>query len=175
MTNFVKHIILVKSGLITAKRGIKGNIMFLGRYEHTIDEKGRISIPAKFRETLKVNYDERLIITTMDGCLYAYPHKEWKIIEEKASNFDIIKPEDRQFMRIFFSGAMECNLDKLGRIIIPPTHREYAGIVKDVIFAGMLKRIEIWSKERFEEKIIKPSFDSSRDALMSEMASRLGI
>ncbi|MCX7770328.1 MAG: division/cell wall cluster transcriptional repressor MraZ [Proteobacteria bacterium] len=149
--------------------------MFLGRYEHTIDEKGRISIPAKFREILKVKYDERLVITTMDGCLYAYPHQEWKEIEEKASNFDVIKPEDRQFMRIFFSGAMECIVDKLGRIVLPPTHREYAGIVKDVIFAGMLKRIEIWSKERFEERIIKPSLDASISTAISEMASRLGI
>lgn len=149
--------------------------MFLGRYEHTIDEKGRISIPVKFREIMKVRYDERLIITTMDGCLYSYPFEEWKNIEEKATSFDMIKPEDKQFMRIFFSGAMECTLDKLGRIILPPTHREYAGIVKDVIFAGMLKRIEIWSKERFEERVLKPSLDSLQGAAFSEMASRLGI
>lgn len=149
--------------------------MFLGRYEHTIDEKGRISIPAKFREILKVKYDERLIITTMDGCLYAYPYQEWKEIEDKASNFEVIRPEDRHFMRIFFSGAMECPIDRLGRIILPPTHREYAGILKEVIFAGMLKRIEVWSKERFEERVIKPSLDASSGTSISEMASRLGI
>lgn len=149
--------------------------MFLGRYEHTIDEKGRISIPSRFREILRGSYDERLIITTYDGCLYAYPLKEWKEIESKAVNFDVVKPEDKNFMRVFFSGAMECTVDKLGRILLPPTHREYADIKKEVIFAGMLKRIEIWSKERFEEKVLKPSMDMAKEIGVSDMASKLGI
>lgn len=149
--------------------------MFLGRYEHTIDEKGRISIPSRFREILKGSYDERLIITTYDGCLYAYPEKEWKELESKAVSFDVIRPEDKNFMRVFFSGAMECYLDKLGRILLPPTHREYADIKKEVIFAGMLKRIEIWAKERFEERVLKPSMDVKSGGGVSDMASRLGI
>lgn len=149
--------------------------MFLGRYEHTIDDKGRISIPSRFREILRVSYDERLIITTYDGCLYAYPIKEWKEIENKAVSFDMVRPEDKNFMRVFFSGAMECNVDKLGRIVLPPTHREYAGIKKEVIFAGMLKRIEIWSKERFEERVLKPSMEMIKETGVSDMASRLGI
>lgn len=149
--------------------------MFSGRYEHTIDEKGRISLPVKFREILKQKYDERLVITTMDGCLYCYPYLEWKQLEEKAVNFEIIKPEDKNFMRLFFSGAMECVPDKLGRILLPQTHRDYAGIKRDVTFAGMLKRIEIWSKEKFDEVILKPSLEGDRAASISEMASRLGI
>ncbi len=149
--------------------------MFSGRYEHIIDEKGRISLPAKFREILKVKYDERLVITTMDGCLYCYPYAEWKILEEKAVNFEVIKPEDKNFMRLFFSGAMECVPDKLGRILLPQTHREYASIKKEVIFAGMLKRIEIWAKEMFDEKILKPSLESNGAASFSEMASHLGL
>lgn len=149
--------------------------MFSGRYEHTLDEKGRISLPVKFRDLLKVKYDERLVITTMDGCLYCYPYEEWKLLEEKAVNFELLRPEDKNFMRLFFSGAMECIPDKLGRILLPQTHREYAGIVKDVIFAGMLKRIEIWAKEKFDEKVIKPSLEVNGAAIYSELASRLGI
>lgn len=149
--------------------------MFSGRYEHTLDEKGRISLPVKFRDLLKIKYDERLVITTMDGCLYCYPYEEWKLLEEKAVNFELLRPEDKNFMRLFFSGAMECTPDKLGRILLPQTHREYAGIIKDVIFAGMLKRIEIWAKEKFDEKVIKPSLEANGAAIYSEMASRLGI
>ncbi len=149
--------------------------MFLGRFEHTIDEKGRISIPSRFREILKGGYNERLIITTYDGCLYLYPETEWKKLADKALTFDFVLPKDKEFMRLFFSGAMECSLDKLGRILIPPPHREYAGIKKDVIFAGMLKRIEIWAKERFEERVLKPSMEANKEEGVSEMASRLGI
>lgn len=149
--------------------------MFSGRYEYSLDEKGRISLPSKFREILKLKYDERLVITTMDGCLYCYPYQEWKILEEKAVSFELVKPEDKNFMRLFFSGAMECVPDKLGRILLPQTHREYAGIKKEVTFAGMLKRIEIWAKERFDATILKPSLDGNSSASISEMASRLGI
>jgi len=150
--------------------------MFSGRYEHSLDEKGRVSLPAKFRETLKKDYaNDKLIITTMDGCIYCYPYQEWKVLEEKAVSFDLVKPEDKNFMRLFFSGAMECIPDKLGRILLPPTHRDYAGIKKEVTLAGMLKRIEIWSKERFDEKILKPSQEGNGSASLSEMASRLGI
>lgn len=149
--------------------------MFSGRYEHTLDEKGRISLPVKFREILKLKYDERLVITTMDGCLYCYPYEEWKQLEEKAVSFEFIKPEDKNFMRLFFSGAMECVPDKLGRILLPQTHRDYAGIKREVTFAGMLKRIEIWSKEKFDEMILKPSLEGDKATTFSEMASRLGI
>jgi MraZ protein len=149
--------------------------MFSGRYDHTIDEKGRISIPVKFREILKVRYDERLMITTMDGCLYAYPYEEWKIVEDKAVNFQVTKPEDKIIKRLFFSGVMECSLDKLGRILLPPPHREYAGIQKDVIFSGGLERMEIWAKERFEENVIKAAEELQSRSSVSDLTSYLGI
>ncbi len=125
--------------------------MFRGRFDYTIDEKGRTSLPAKFREVLSANYDERLIITTFDNCLWAYPVKEWLVIEEKISALPQFKSEVKALQRIFVSGAAECPLDKQGRIVIPPTLRDYAGLKKDIIFVGMTKRIEIWSKEKWNK------------------------
>ncbi len=124
--------------------------MFRGRFDYSIDDKGRISLPAKFREVLSANYDERLIITTFDQCLWAYPLPEWQVIEEKIAALPQFKSQVKALQRVFVSGAVECPLDKQGRIIIPPTLREYGGLKKEVVFVGMTKRIEIWSKDRWE-------------------------
>ncbi len=129
--------------------------MFRGRFEHTIDSKGRISIPAKFRELLAEKFDERVMITNFDRCLVAYPHEEWKNMEEKISSLSMVKKEAKAFQRFFVSAAVECPIDKLGRILIPPTLRSYARLEKEVVFAGMVKKFEIWSKERFLEEIQK--------------------
>lgn len=133
--------------------------MFRGRFEHTIDAKGRVSIPAKFRELLAEKYDDRLMITNFDRCLVAYPYEEWRILEEKISSLSLVKKEVKAFQRFFISGAVECPIDKLGRILIPPSLREYAQLEKNVIFAGMLKRFEIWSKERWIEEIKRSEED----------------
>ncbi|MDX1386496.1 MAG: division/cell wall cluster transcriptional repressor MraZ [bacterium] len=125
--------------------------MFRGRFEYTIDEKGRTSLPAKFREVLSANYDERLMITSFDQCLWAYPLPEWQEIEEKIAALPQFRSQVKALQRVFVSGATECPLDKQGRIIIPPTLREYGGLKKEVMFVGMTKRIEIWSKERWKE------------------------
>jgi MraZ protein len=124
--------------------------MFRGRFDYTIDEKGRTSLPAKFREVLSSNYDERLIITTFDNCLWAYPVAEWQAIEEKIAALPQFKSEVKALQRVFVSGAVECPLDKQGRMVIPTTLREYAGLKKDIVFVGMTKRIEIWSKEKWQ-------------------------
>ncbi|MFB0506990.1 MAG: division/cell wall cluster transcriptional repressor MraZ [Thermodesulfobacteriota bacterium] len=146
--------------------------MFRGRHEHTIDPKGRVSIPAKFREVLGKKYDERLVITNFDGCLVAYPHEEWILLEEKASSLSMVKKETRAFMRFFYSSAIECTLDKQGRILIPQTLREYADLDKEVVLVGQLRKIEIWSKKRWSEEIIKAheNFDQISDVL-----SELGL
>jgi MraZ protein len=127
--------------------------MFRGRFEHTIDSKGRVSIPAKFRDLLAEKYDERLIITNFDRCLVAYPYEEWRNLEEKISSLSMVKKEVKAFQRFFVSAAAECPIDKLGRILIPPTLRSYAQLEKAVIFGGMLKNFEIWGKQRFLEEI----------------------
>ena len=133
--------------------------MFRGRFEHTIDSKGRISIPAKFRELLAEKYDERVMITNFDRCLVAYPYEEWRSMEEKISSLSMVKKEAKAFQRFFVSAAVECPIDKLGRILIPPTLRSYAQLEKEVVFAGMVKKFEIWSKERFLEEIQKAEVD----------------
>ena len=146
--------------------------MFRGRREHTIDPKGRVSIPVKFREFLGKKYDERLVITNFDGCLVAYPYEEWIQLEEKASSLSMVKKETRSFMRFFYSSAIECTLDKQGRILIPQTLREYAALDKEIVLVGQLKKIEIWSKKRWSEQIAKAHEEFDR---ISDVLSELGF
>ena len=125
--------------------------MFRGRYEHSIDAKGRLSIPSKFREILVANYDERLILTNFDNCLWAYPIREWKQVEDKVSALPQFKPEVKSLQRFFISAASECPVDPNGRIIVPTTLRKYAGLETDVVIVGMTKRFEIWSRDRWQK------------------------
>lgn len=129
--------------------------MFRGRFEHTIDIKGRTSIPSKFREVLSTNYDERLIMTNFDGCLWAYPVLEWQSIENKVAALPQFNEQVKALQRVFISAATECPIDKQGRIIIPPTLRDYAELKKDIVLVGMTKRIEIWSKDRWQAEFEK--------------------
>ncbi len=111
--------------------------MFRGRYEHTIDAKGRLSIPAKFRDVLKEEYDSRLVVTTLDGCLIAYPHQEWLALEEKISKLPAFNKNTRSFLRNFYSSGVDCPIDKLGRILVPQALRDYAGLTTDVMMMGI--------------------------------------
>ena len=125
--------------------------MFRGRHEYTIDEKGRLSIPSKFREVLATSFDARLIVTNFDQCLWAYPVTEWQELERKVGGLPQFLDEVKALQRVFISAATECTIDKQGRILLPPTLKDYAGITRDVIIVGMTKRIEIWAKERWNE------------------------
>jgi len=129
--------------------------MFRGRFEHTIDAKGRISLPAKYREILSSNYNDRLIITNFDSCLVAYPYEEWVILEEKFSNHSIMEEDVQTFMHYFISGATECPIDKLGRILISPNLRKHAGLEREVVFVGMITRIQIWDKGKWDKKFME--------------------
>ena len=141
--------------------------MFRGRYEHTIDSKGRISVPAKFREILDKKYDDRLVITNYDHCLIAFPNEEWTILEEKARVLPLLKKEVKTFLRFFYSSGVDCVVDKQGRLLIPQTHRDYASLQKDVVLVGVGNRIEIWDKQRWEEEFQKSqeSFDQISDTM----------
>jgi len=122
--------------------------VFRGVFEHQIDAKGRTSLPAKLRETLVGTYDERLIVTTsLDACLHAYPVREWEQLEASLAKRNPMEPGVKTLMRLYVASAQECPLDKLGRLLIPPTLRQHAGLEKDVVWAGMVKVIELWSKE----------------------------
>ncbi len=137
--------------------------MFRGRYPYAVDTKGRLSIPSKFREVLSADFhDERLVITNFDNCLWAYPVAEWVKIEEKVAALPQFKEEVKALQRFFISAAVECPIDKAGRLLLPPTLRDYAGIQRDVVIVGMVKRLEIWAAERW-----KPVFDDAQSRLLS--------
>jgi MraZ protein len=127
--------------------------LFKGRYSHTLDSKGRLSIPSKFREVLSEHQEDVLILTNFDSCILGFTREEWQLLEEKIrgqSMFSTMLRKDmRAFVRYFFSGASECPLDRQGRILIPPTLREFAGLEKEVVLTGVANKIEIWSKERW--------------------------
>ncbi|WP_371381756.1 division/cell wall cluster transcriptional repressor MraZ [Sporomusa aerivorans] len=122
--------------------------MFMGEYLHSIDNKGRLILPAKFREEL----GERFIATKgLDNCLFVYTCAEWAILEEKLKKLPLAKPEARAFVRFFFSGAAELECDKQGRVLLPPNLREHARLDKDVVVIGVSTRIEIWDKTAWED------------------------
>ncbi|UOF92873.1 division/cell wall cluster transcriptional repressor MraZ [Fodinisporobacter ferrooxydans] len=121
--------------------------MFMGEYQHSVDEKGRMIIPAKFRDALGVGF---VLTRGLDNCLFVYPHDEWEILEAKLKTLPLTRADARSFVRFFFSGATECELDKQGRISIPATLREYAGLVKDCTVIGVSNRIEIWAADRWQ-------------------------
>lgn len=117
--------------------------MFMGEYQHQLDTKGRMIVPAKFRDELT----EHFVITRgLDKCLFGYPLDEWKRIEEKLKTLPITKRDARKFMRLFFSGAVEVEIDKQGRINIPKNLMEYAGLSKECTVIGVSSRIEIWDR-----------------------------
>ena len=126
--------------------------MFQGRYLQTMDEKGRVMIPAKFREVLKSRYDERLVLTNYDGCLLAFPFEEWRQLQERINQKSWFIKEVRQFSRFFVSSAVECPLDRQGRVLIPQALRDFAELDREVVLAGMNNRIEIWRKEKWEQE-----------------------
>jgi MraZ protein len=122
--------------------------MFIGEYQHGLDPKNRIIVTAKLREGLGNSF---VITKGLDGCLYAYPLDEWRILEEKLKTLPLTNKDARAFVRFFFSGACEVELDKQGRGLIPQNLKEYAGIEKDIVSIGVLTRVEIWSKEKWSE------------------------
>ena len=122
--------------------------MLMGEYLHTIDSKGRLIVPSKFRENLG---DEFVVTKGLDGCLFVYSQDEWKNIEEKFKQVSLTTKDARKFSRFFFAGAATVEVDKQGRILLPSVLREFAGLEKDIVSVGVLSRIEIWSKDKWQE------------------------
>ena len=142
--------------------------MFIGEYEHSADAKGRVIMPAKLREDI----GEKFILTKgLDGCLFAYSQKEWTNFEEKLKTLPLTNKNARDFVRFFLSGAIECEIDKQGRFLIPSNLRTYSKLDKEIVILGVGTRIEIWNKEiwaQSEENI-------SADELAENMDKLLGI
>jgi MraZ protein len=143
---------------------------FRGRYYHTIDDKGRIILPSRLREAIAEQSAGKLVITSFTGYLLTFPYGEWEILEQKISQQSLLKKQVRAFQRDFMSGAVDCNVDSQGRVLIPPSLREYAGLEKDIVLAGMVRTIEIWSRERWEEELRRTG---SQD--FSDFMADLGI
>jgi MraZ protein len=141
--------------------------VFRGRFEHTIDEKGRLSIPSKFRELLSAKGENELVLTDFDSCLTAYPKDEWRVLEEKMKQLSMIQKDVRNFLRLFYSSATEVPLDPQGRILIPPQMRERAQLDREVVLLGLLNKIEIWDKESWED------FMARSAGTFEEVASKL--
>jgi len=121
--------------------------MFIGQFQHSLDQKGRLIIPSKFRETLGQSF---VLTKGLDGCLFVYPRDEWAVLEQKLKTLPFTQKDARAFIRFFFAGAVEAEMDKQGRILVPPQLREHAHIEKDVVIIGVSNRVEIWSQEQWE-------------------------
>lgn len=121
--------------------------MFMSQYNHTVDAKGRLIVPSKFRDQLG---DEFVVTKGMDGCLFVYANEDWKAFEEKLAMLPMTNKEARMFTRFFLAGAATLEVDKQGRILLPANLREFASLEKDVVLVGVGTRIEIWSKENWE-------------------------
>jgi mraZ protein len=138
--------------------------MFIGEYQHAIDSKNRMIIPSKFREDLGSTF---VLTKGLDGCLYAYTLNEWKIMEEKLKKLPLTSKDARAFVRFFFSGANEIEVDKQGRALIPQNLLEYAAIEKDIVSIGVSTRIEIWSKPKWDDY-------NDSDINFDEIAEKMG-
>ena len=171
--------------------------MFSGRYEYTIDDKGRLSIPAKFREILASHNepgtrrieddygtertsagrksvspsDLKLVLTNLDGCVAAYPEREWEELQGRIERSGVSK-EAKNFLRFFYASASECPIDRLGRILIPQSLRNYGAIKKNVVVVGMNKKIEIWAEGAWAEVVKLATSDVEQ---MNEIAAELGL
>ncbi len=144
--------------------------MFYGEYEHTLDAKDRVIVPAKFREIFKESYTERFFITRgLDQCLFVFTEEVWRAQERKFREMPFTRQEARKFNRLFFSGAAEVVCDKQGRILIPGYLKGFADIKQDVMIIGVSDRIEIWSKEKWHGFIEnnKGSFEDLAEKLLS--------
>jgi MraZ protein len=128
---------------------------FSGKHYYTVDEKGRLMIPAPFREIFSTQYSSRLYITNaaFDHCLHVYPHEEWAKLEEKVRTLPKMLEEVRFFMRRVIASAQECSFDKQGRLLIPAAHREDAGIRADVVIVGQIDKIELWDREEWDNVV----------------------
>jgi MraZ protein len=143
--------------------------MFMGEYHHTIDIKSRLILPAKFREALGMKF---IATKGLDNCLFVYTKEEWCVLEEKLKKLPLAKAEARAFVRFFFAGAAELEVDKQGRVLIPTNLREYAKLDKDVTVLGVATRIELWSTKVWEE--YNSEIGPSVAQMVSELAD-LGI
>ena len=142
--------------------------MLLGAYDHTIDDKNRPTLPAKFREAFK---DGVVVTRGLDGCLYAYRRPDWdRLVESRLASLDPFSPEGRRIQRHFFSGAAEADLDRQGRVMVPRELIEHAGLSRDVVVAGVHDRLEIWDRAAWRKELA--AVEGSAEDVAERLAAR---
>lgn len=150
--------------------------MFRGQYAHAIDEKGRTSVPSRFREILAAQGESRLVITAgVDPCLVAYPMKEWIAFEDRLSQLPRFDPSVAMIRRLYVSGAVEIELDKVGRLLVPKELRDIGGLEREALWAGMGQHFELWSKERFDGLRAQVLADEKTKQNLAQRLAELGL
>jgi MraZ protein len=139
--------------------------MFIGEYQHTIDEKGRMAIPAKFRAVLKKG---AIVTRGLDNCLFLYTKSEWQALVKKLANLPLSQQRSRAFSRLMLAGAMDVELDAQGRILIPEYLRQFAGLAKNTVVAGLYSRLEIWDRQAWDK------YKASTEKESTQIAEELG-
>lgn len=136
--------------------------MFRGQFQHSVDAKGRISLPARFRDVVVSAGDSRFVLTPalFDPCLHLYPMRAWEEFEAKVAELPSMDPHVVRFRRLYVSAAIECELDSASRVLVPPHLRDKAKLVKDALWAGMGKHVELWSKDLWDEALSLPEADA---------------
>lgn len=148
--------------------------MFRGISFHHLDPKGRLIIPARFRDVLRQSSVDGLIVSKMDGALVSYTLEEWHKIEQRILNLAEKSDNMRRFRRVFIGGAFECLLDKQGRILIPPSLRQYSELSKEVVLVGVLDHFEIWARENWLQEDGRFQSDLKNEDMRNEVAA-LGL
>lgn len=143
--------------------------MFIGEYSHTLDEKGRLAIPKKFRTDLEAG---AVVTRGLDHCLFLYTRDEWQRLAEKLSNLPFAQANTRAFARLMLAGAMDVEVDKQGRIILPEYLRHYGNISKNVVIAGLYNRLEVWDEEKWKQYTKKTETESNE---IAEQMGMLGV
>jgi MraZ protein len=148
--------------------------MFRGSSTHTLDAKGRIIVPSRFRDVIRAGGGEAVMVTCMDHSLFAYTLNEWSKIEDRIMALAEKSEHMRRFRRVFVGGAFECVSDKQGRILIPPTLRDYAGLEKEIVLVGVLDHFEIWSRDNWAKENELMENGMLQEEVRSEI-SKLGL
>ena len=148
--------------------------MFRGSSFQTIDSKGRIIIPARFRDIIKAGGSNGVMVTRLDRALFVYTFDQWSKIESKVLSMAETSEYMRRFRRVFIGGASDCNCDRQGRILIPPVLRQYAELDKEVVLVGQIAHFEIWSKKNYEQEVMQMEEDMKKEAVSNEIA-KLGL
>ncbi len=146
--------------------------MFRGRFVHTMDPKGRLSIPTAFRNRILEESEHPPVLTNFFDCLFLYPFEDWTLVEQKLCDASLFDPKVQKFQRFFISGAVECPIDGQGRILVPTYLRDHAHLEREITLAGVGRRVEIWDKTRFDNDVAKTQSDPDE---LSKIAAELGL